>query len=89
MEAFFGLQRDRVQRHDLVSAQLKDRQALQRQIVQVRGGHAEQLLGLYRDAARYRRMMGDGQQPEERHPDVARPARHDGRSRPRGPGLGL
>lgn len=90
MEAFFGLQRDRAQRHDLVSAQLKGRQTLQRQIVQVRGGHAEQLLGLYRDAARYRRMGREGQQPEERPADVARPTRHDGRSRPlRGPGLGL
>lgn len=88
MEAFFGLQRDRAQRHDLVSAQLKDRQTLQRQIVQVRGGHAEQLLGLYRDAARYRRMGRDGQQPEGRPSDVARPSRNDGRVvRPKGPGL--
>lgn len=87
MEAFFGMQRDRAQRHDLVSAQLKDRQALQRQIVRVRSGHAEQLLGLYRDAARYSRMMRDGQQPEQR-PAAARPSRHSGPIRPRGPGLG-
>lgn len=86
MEALFGLQRDRAQRHDLVSAQLKERQALQRQIVQVRSGHAEQLLGLYRDAARYSRMMRDGQPPEQR-PAPARPSRHSGPIRPRGPGL--
>lgn len=93
MEAFFGMQRDRAQRHDLVSAQLKERQALQSQIVQVRGGYAEQLLGLYRDAARYSRMMRDGQPPENRpageRPTAARPARHDSPPRgPRGPGLG-
>lgn len=93
MEAFFGLQRDRAQRHGLVSAQLKERQALQRQIVQVRSGHAEQLLGLYRDAARYRHMARDGQQPEGRPagPVPERSGRHDGRPAPRGlrgPGLG-
>lgn len=61
MEAFFGLQRDRAQRHDLVSAQLKERQGLQREIVSLRERSARQVLGLYRDAAQYRRMMRDGQ----------------------------
>jgi len=57
MEAFFGLQRDRAQRHDLVSAQLKERQALQQEIVRLRERNARQVLGLYRDAAQYRRMV--------------------------------
>ncbi|CDO38856.1 relaxase/mobilization nuclease domain-containing protein [Novosphingobium sp. KN65.2] len=97
MEAFFGLQRDRAQRHDLVSAQLKERQTLQRQIVQVRSGHADQLLGLYRDAARYRHMARDGQKPEERpagsaadrpaaeRPSSSRPTGRDSGPAPRGP----
>lgn len=61
VEAFFGLQRDRAQRHDLVSAQLKERQALQQEIVRLRERSARQVLGLYRDAAQYRRMVRDGQ----------------------------
>src|SRR3546814_1038608 len=51
VEAFFGLQRDRAQRHDLISAQLKERAGLQSQIGVLRDRHARQLLGLYRDAA--------------------------------------
>lgn len=56
MEAWFGVQRDRAQRHELVAAQLKERQTLQRDISQARERHARQVLGLYRDAARYREM---------------------------------
>lgn len=82
MEAFFGLQRDRAQRHDLVTAQMKDRQNLQQQISRERERHAAQILDLYRDAAQYRGMVrGDYQ--------------HDGADRgrersqqPRGPELG-
>lgn len=81
MEAFFGLQRDRAQRHDLVSAQIKERQALQQDIVRLRERSARQVLGLYRDAAQYRRMMLDGQ--FER--DGAEPLRS---AAPRGPELG-
>src|SRR3546814_4200703 len=55
VEAFVGLQRDRAQRHDLISAQLKERAGLQSQIGVLRDRHARQLLGLYRDAAQYRR----------------------------------
>lgn len=80
VEAFFGLQRDRAQRHDLVSAQLKDRAALQSQISVLRERHAKQLLGLYRDAAQYRRMMRDGQ--------FERDGTDRGRIAPRGPELG-
>ena len=71
MEAFFGLQRDRAQRHDLIRAQLKDRQALQSQIVQQRERHVRQLLGLYRDSANYRRMMR-GEQYDRDGSDRAR-----------------
>lgn len=81
MEAFFGLQRDRAQRHDLVSAQLKERQALQQEIVRQRERSARQILGLYRDAAQYRRMMRDGQF-ERDGAERVRPVA------PRGPELG-
>jgi hypothetical protein len=88
MEAFFGVQRDRAQRHDLVQAQLKDRQALQSQIQQQRERHATQLLGLYRDAAQYRRMMRGDQYDR----DGATQTRSDNRSqnypKPRAPELG-
>lgn len=81
IEAHFGIQRDRAQRHDLVSAQLKERQSLQSQIKQGRDRHARQVLGLYRDAAQYRRVMRDGQferDGSERSRPIA----------PRGPELG-
>lgn len=83
MEAFFGMQRDRAQRHDLVSAQMKERQNLQQQIVQVRERHAEQILDLYRDAAHYRGMTRDGGQIL----DVTARGRERGQQ-PRGPELG-
>ncbi|MPT47964.1 MAG: relaxase [Sphingobium sp.] len=83
MEAFFGLQRDRAQQHDLVTAQMKDRQNLQQQIAQVRERHAAQILDLYRDAAQYRRMVRDS--------GYERDSADRGRERsqqPRGPELG-
>ncbi|MCW2368835.1 relaxase/mobilization nuclease domain-containing protein [Sphingobium sp. B11D3D] len=61
MEAAFGIERDRVQRHDLIAAQMKDRQSLQREIEQTRERHARQMLGLYQNAARYRRMTREGE----------------------------
>lgn len=73
MEAHFGLQRDRHQRHDLVQAQMKERQGLQTQIVAARERHAQQLLGLYRDASRYRQMARDGS-PAKDGAERARPA---------------
>lgn len=81
VEAFFSLQRDRAQRHDLVSAQLKERQALQQDIVRLRERSARQILGLYRDAAQYRRMVRDGQF-ERDGAERVRPVA------PRGPELG-
>lgn len=80
LEAHFGMQRDGAQRHDLVQAQLKERQGLQTRIVATRERHARQMLGLYRDAARYRQMGRDGS-PARDGGDRARPA-------PRGPDLG-
>jgi len=84
MEAFFGLQRERAQRHDLVAAQLQERQRLQSQIQQQRERHARQLLGLYRDASRYRRMERDGQFDRE-GAERARPTRE---FKPRAPEFG-
>jgi hypothetical protein len=80
VEAHFGVQRDRNQRHDLVQAQLKERQGLQSRIVAERERHARQMVGLYRDAARYRQMSRDGSPARDRS-DRARSA-------PRGPELG-
>ncbi|WP_323810715.1 relaxase/mobilization nuclease domain-containing protein [Sphingobium baderi] len=80
MEAWFGVQRDRAQRHDLVAAQLKDRQTLQRDIGQTRERHARQMLGLYRDAARYREMAR-GIQSER----VGENRGRNDRAQPRGP----
>ena len=80
VEAHFGVQRDRGQRHELVQAQLKERQGLQARIVGTRERHARQMLGLYRDAARYRQMARDGS-PARDSADRARPG-------PRGPELG-
>lgn len=86
MESFFAMQRDRVQRDDLIFVQMKDRQALQHKITQIRTRHAEQILGLYRDAGRYRGMARDGQ-AEGRTPDAGRD-RQIAPSRPRGPAPG-
>lgn len=80
MEAHFGMQRDRAQRHDLVSAQLKERQGVQHEIVSLRERSARQVLGLYRDAAQYRRMIWDGQFEREGSERSRLPA-------PRGPSL--
>lgn len=85
MEAHFGRERDRNERHDLVRGQLQDRQSLQRRIVDARRDHAERLLGLYRDAAQYRQMgRTNGQDPYR-----AARSRPEGRPvPPRGPQLG-
>ena len=80
IEAHFGQQRDRNERHDLVQTQLKDRQGLQTQIVDTRRTHARQMIGLYRDAAPYRQMARDGSPP--------RGNEGRGPSAPRGPELG-
>lgn len=70
MEAFFALNRDRAQRDNLIFAQIQDRQTLQHKIMRIRGHHAEQLLGLYRDASRYRSMARGDKQSLEHKGDV-------------------
>lgn len=56
MEAKFARERDSHERHALIRAQHKDRQALQELIKENRRKEAERILGLYRDAAKFRRM---------------------------------
>jgi hypothetical protein len=60
MEAFFALNRDRKQRHDLIQAQLKDRQALQAKIMDVRTKQTKMILNLYRHSAHYRHLEKGG-----------------------------
>ena len=81
LEAFFGVQRDRAQRHELVSAHLKERQSLQSQIVAQRERGALQVLSLYRDAAHYRRVSHEGRFDTDR-------AERSNSAPPRGPELG-
>jgi len=61
MEAFFSLNRDRKQRHDLVDAQLKERQTLQAKIMEVRMRNTKMILDLYRHSAHYRHLEKDKQ----------------------------
>ncbi len=93
LEAQFAKERDRTERHKLVADQLKERQALQDRIKSARSRHAEQVLALYRDAARYRRMreergqdqgQGKGNGPTKPSPDRGNTPR-----RPRDRGLDL
>lgn len=56
MEAKFARERDSHERHALIHAQHKDRQALQDLIKESRRKESERILGLYRDAAKFRRM---------------------------------
>ena len=56
LEVQFAKERDRTERHGLITAQLKERQELQSNIKTARRREAEQVLALYRDAAKFRRM---------------------------------
>ena len=56
MESKFARERDSHERHALIHAQHKDRQALQELIKENRRNDAERILGLYRDAAKFRQM---------------------------------
>lgn len=60
IEAWFAVQRDCAQRHYLVMAQSKERRTLQSEITRERERHSRQMLGLYRDAARYRELAREG-----------------------------
>ncbi len=70
LELHFCRQRDRDQRDALIMAQLDERRQLQTDIVQARERAARQLLGLYKDAARYRDLgNAQGQQQGQRSRD--------------------
>ena len=66
MEAKFARERDSHERHALIHAQHKDRQALQELIKENRRKEAERILGLYRDAAKFRRMR-EGEAERDRN----------------------
>jgi len=60
-EAFFAFQRDREQRHQLLHDQHNERRELQRHIETERHRNAMQVLALYREAARLRRLPEQAQ----------------------------
>ena len=66
MEATFARERDSHERHALIHAQHKDRQTLQELIKENRRKEAERILGLYRDAAKFRRMR-EGEAERDRN----------------------
>ena len=66
MESKFARERDSHERHALIQAQHKDRQALQELIKENRRKEAERILGLYRDAAKVRRMR-EGEAEHDRN----------------------
>ena len=66
MESKFARERDSHERHALIHAQHKDRQALQELIKENRRKEAERILGLYRDAAKFRRMR-EGEAERDRN----------------------
>ena len=67
MESKFARERDSHERHALIHAQHKDRQALQELIKENRRKEAERILGLYRDAAKFRQMReGEAERDKDR-----------------------
>lgn len=86
MEAKFARERDSHERHALILSQMKDRQALQDLIKENRRKEAERILGLYRDAAKFRRMR-EGEAERDRT-GRARDSRSLG-TKPRDRGLDL
>lgn len=81
MEAKFARERDSHERHALIHAQHKDRQALQELIKENRRKEAERIIGLYRDAAKFRRMReGEAERNKARGRDTTtlRPKRDRG-----------
>jgi hypothetical protein len=61
LEVQFAKERDRTERHGLITAQLNERQELQSNIKTARRREAEQVLALYRDAAKFR-LMREGRE---------------------------
>jgi hypothetical protein len=79
MEAKFTRERDSHERHALIRAQHKDRQALQELIKENRRKEAERILGLYRDAATFRRMReGERDTGRDRGKTAPKPKRDRG-----------
>jgi hypothetical protein len=66
MEAKFARECDSHERHALIRAQHKDRQALQDLIRENRRKESERILGLYRDAAKFRQMR-EGEAERDRN----------------------
>ncbi len=71
-EALQGLHRDRAQRDALVRDQLAERMSLQAEIQRERTRQATQVLGLYRQAAQFRRMQEGRVQGQDRGLDLGR-----------------
>jgi hypothetical protein len=69
LEVQFAVERDRTERHGMITAQLKERQELQSNIKTARRREAEQVLSLYRDAAKFRRMREGREQVPQRDRD--------------------
>jgi hypothetical protein len=66
LEVQFAVERDRTERHGLITSQLKERQDLQANIKTARRREAEQVLALYRDSAKFRRMREGREQAPAR-----------------------
>jgi Relaxase/Mobilisation nuclease domain len=66
IETHFALGRDRNQRHELLQTQHEGRQTLQQKIMETRTHYVVQLLGLYRDAAKFRCMREGREQAPAR-----------------------
>ena len=86
MEMTFARERDRHERHSLIQSQMNDRQALQSVIRENRRQDAERILGLYRDAANFRRMRS-GELAQD-HDNTGRDGRRQP-DKPRDRGLDL
>jgi Relaxase/Mobilisation nuclease domain len=72
LELQFAKERDRTERHGLITTQLKERQDLQANIKTVRRREAEQVLALYRDAAKFRRHREQVREGQESTPNRRR-----------------
>jgi Relaxase/Mobilisation nuclease domain len=66
LEVQFAKERDRTERHGMITTQLKERQELQSNIKTARRREAEQVLALYRDAAKFRHMRESREQSPAR-----------------------
>jgi hypothetical protein len=72
LEVAFAAERDRTERHAFVTKQLEERRELQAKINAVRTRHAAQVLALYKDAARYRRVWDGQEAARSRGPELER-----------------